>query len=82
MAITREEIDELDVIIRDLRMAMDIKEQVDAGEERGLINFADGERIRVPIPEEAKSQLANKITELSGLLKEKVASLKVIPEKI
>lgn len=78
---TREELDELDNIIRDLRMAMDIREQIEAGEERGLIDFADGTRISVPIPEAVKGQLDSKITELSSLLKEKAASLKVIPEK-
>ncbi|MBA7637527.1 hypothetical protein ES703_45172 [subsurface metagenome] len=72
----REELDELEMIIRDLRMAMDIKEQVDAGVDKGLIDFADGERISIPIPEEVKGQLDSKITKLSGLLKEKVAKLK------
>lgn len=80
--ITREELDELDVIIRDLRMTMDIKQEIDSGVERGLINFADGTKISVPIPAEVKGQLDSKITELSGLLKEKAASLKVIPDKI
>lgn len=78
----REELDELDIIIRDLRMAMDIKEQIDAGEERGLIDFADGTKISVPIPEEVKGQLDSKIIKLSDLFKEKAAKLKVIPEKI
>lgn len=74
-AITREELDELDVIISDLRMAMDIKEQIAAGTMRGLIDFADGEKIGVPIPEEAKVQLNNKIAQLSSLLKEKAVKL-------
>lgn len=72
----REELDELDIIIRDLRMAMDIKEQIDAGELRGLVDFADGTRISVPIPKEIKSQLDSKITELSALLKEKTTMIK------
>ncbi|MBA7626769.1 hypothetical protein ES703_34225 [subsurface metagenome] len=76
MAMKREELDELDVIIRDLRMAMDIQEQIDAGTTRGLIDFADGEKISVPIPEEAKSQLAEKIAELSSRLKAKATVLK------
>ena len=77
MAITREQIDELDIIIRDLRMAMDIKEQIDKGEQRGLVSFADGEKISVPIPEAAKTQLNSKITELSALLKTKPTKLDV-----
>ena len=68
---TREELDELELIIRDLRMAMDIKEQIEAGEERGLIDFADGTRISVPIPKAVKVQLTSKIAQLSQLLKEK-----------
>jgi len=72
----REELDELDIIIRDLRMAMDIKEQVDAGQERGLAQFADGESIKVPIPEATKVQLNQKIDQLSGLLKDKASKLK------
>lgn len=78
---TREELDELGIIIRDLRLAMDIKEEIESGVERGLIDFADGTKISVPIPEEVKGQLDSKITELSSLLKEKAAQLKVIPEK-
>ena len=68
---TREELDELDIIIRDLRMAMDIKEEIDNGVERGLISFADGTKLSVPIPAAVKDQLDSKITELSGLLKER-----------
>ncbi len=77
----REELDELTVIIQDLRMAMDIKEQIEAGEERGLIDFADGESIKVPIPGKVKKQLDNKINQLSVLLKEKVAKLEVSGKK-
>lgn len=77
---TREQLDELDIIIRDLRMAMDIKEEVKSGVERGLVSFADGTRISIPIPEGVKGQLDSKITELSSLLKEKVAKLKVSGE--
>lgn len=77
MAITREQLDELDIIIRDLRMAMDIKEEVDAGVERGLVNFADGEKISVPIPDAARQQLESKISQLSSMLKEKATGLKI-----
>lgn len=73
--IKREELDELDIIIRDLRMTMDIKEEVDSGVERGLIDFADGTKISVPIPEAIKGRLTAKIAELKGLLKEKAARL-------
>ena len=73
--IKREELDELDIIIRDLRMAMDIKEEVDRGMDRGLIDFADGTKISVPIPDEVKGQLDSKITELSSLFKEKAAKV-------
>jgi len=68
---TREELDELTIIIQDLRMAMDIKEQIEAGEERGLIDFADGESIKVPIPGEVKIRLDNKIAELTKLIKKR-----------
>ena len=73
---TREEIDELELIIRDLRMAMDIKEQIDAGEERGLIDFADGESIKVPIPQEVKARISGKIVGLEKLLKQRIAVIK------
>lgn len=69
---TREELDELDIIIRDLRMAMDIKEEIDNGVERGLVNFADGEKLSIPIPMEVRQQLDDKIVELEVLLKEKL----------
>ncbi|GAI89550.1 unnamed protein product, partial [marine sediment metagenome] len=45
---------------------------------RGLIDFADGEKIQVPIPEEAKAQLNNKIAQLSSLLKEKAVKLPAV----
>ena len=73
----REELDELGIIIRELRTTMDIKEEIDRGVERGLVNFADGTKITVPIPEEVKRQLNSKIAQLSGLLKDKAAKLKV-----
>jgi len=71
----REKLDELDILIRDLRMAMDIKEQIEQGMNRGLIDFADGEKIDVPIPEEAKKQLGDKIISLTSLLKEKISQV-------
>ena len=74
---TREELDELTIIIQDLRMAMDIKEEIENGVARGLIDFADGTKISVPIPKAVKGQLDSKITELSNLLKEKAAMLLV-----
>ena len=71
----REQIAELENIIRDLRMAMEIKEQLDAGVERDLIDFADGTRISIPIPKAVKSQLDDKIVLLTSLLKEKAVKV-------
>ena len=73
---SREELDELEIIIRDLRMATDIKEQIEAGEERGLIDFADGESIKVPIPQEVKARISNKIVGLEKLLKQRIMAIK------
>ena len=75
MAITREQLDELTILIQDLRMAMDIKEEIDNGVERGLVSFADGEKISVPIPQEQKDQLTAKITALEVLLKGKATKI-------
>jgi len=69
---TRGELGEIMVIASDLSVAMDIKEQIDAGTERGLISFADGEKLKVPIPEEIKQQLNNKIARLTEMLKRKI----------
>lgn len=77
MATTRGKLDELAIIIGDLRMAVDIKGQMDAGEERGLIDFADGERIGLTIPEDVKDRLNSKINELSVLLKTKAQELDI-----
>jgi len=74
---TREQLDELDIITRDLRMAMDIKEEIDNGVERGLVTFADGEKISIPIPQTQKDQLDAKIIQLEALLKEKATKLSV-----
>ena len=73
---TREEIDELDIIIRGLRLAMDIRDQIEAGEERGLIDFADGESIKVPIPQEVKARISSKIVGLEKLLKQRIMAIK------
>ena len=73
---SREELDELEIIIRDLRMAMDISEQIEAGEERGLIDFADGESIKVPIPQEVKVRISSKIVGLEKLLKQRIVVIK------
>jgi len=75
---TREEIDELELIIRELRMGMDIRDQIEAGEERGLIDFADGESIKVPIPQEVKARISNKIVGLEKLLKQRIAAIKEV----
>jgi len=75
----REELDALDILIRDLRMAMDIKEEIDNGVERGLVSFADGTKISVPIPDEVKIQLDAKIVELTGLLKKKRLDAGILP---
>ena len=72
----REQIDELQLLISDLRMAMDIKEKIDAGVERGLINFADGTSIKVPVPQDVKLLLDNKIQELTNILKTKASQIK------
>ena len=64
----REELDELTLLIQDLRMVMDVKAEIDAGEERGLVDFADGTSIKVPIPDEVKGQLEDKIAELTKLI--------------
>ena len=76
----REELDALDILIRDLRMAMDVKEEIDNGVERGLVSFADGTKISVPIPDEVKTRLDTKIAELSGILKEKTVA-QILPIK-
>ena len=75
---SREELDELEIIIRDLRMATDIRDQIEAGEERGLIDFADGESIKVPIPQEVKARISNKIVGLEKLLKQRIAAIKEV----
>ena len=73
----REKLDGLTLIIQDLRMAMDIKAEIDAGEPRGLIDFADGTKISVPIPDGVKAQLDSKIISLEALLKAELGKLKV-----
>ena len=66
----REKLDELTLILQDLRMAMDIREEIEAGEPRGLIDFADGTKISLPIPNAVKVQLDNKIAELTTRINE------------
>ena len=68
----REKLLELELIISDLRMALETKEQIEAGVERGLIDFADGERLSIPIPDNVRARLDKKIEELSNLLEQKV----------
>ena len=72
----REKLDELTLILQDLRMAMDIRDEIEAGEERGLIDFADGTKISVPIPDGIKAQLDSKIISLEALLTAELGKLK------
>ena len=77
----REELMEIRSLVRDLMMAIDIREQIDSGTERGLVDFADGERITVPIPEDKKNQLNDKIDKLSSKLVDKVSKLKLMGQR-
>ena len=68
---TREELDELDIIIRDLRMAMDIKNDIENGTINPIAQFADGEKIVLRVPQSVKDQIDNKIIELTDLINNK-----------
>ena len=68
---TREELDSLILMIQDLRMAMDIKNDIESGTVRPIAQFADGEKVVLPITQAVIDQIDNKIVELSNLLKEK-----------
>lgn len=73
----REELDDLMIIVSDLRMVQDLDERIEAGEgEVELISFADGERLMTTIPEEKRNRLKAKKGELSSLLKQKMAKIK------
>ena len=74
---TREELDELDIITRDLRMAMDIKADIENNTTRPIAQFADGEKVILLVTQDVKDQIDNKITELSELLKEKAGMIDV-----
>ena len=68
---TREELDSLTLMIQDLRMAMDIRDDIENGTIRPIAQFADGEKVVLPITQAVIDQIDNKIVELSNLLKEK-----------
>ena len=68
---TREELDSMDIIIRDLRMAMDIKVDIENGTVRPIAQFADGEKIILLVTQDVIDQLDAKIIELEALLKSK-----------
>jgi len=65
---TREELDSMELIIRDLRMAMDIKADIESGNIRPIVSFADGEKITPIIPISVKDRIDAKIIELEELL--------------
>ena len=73
----RAELDDVMILISDIRMADDLDERIEAEEgEVELISFADGERIMTTIPEEKRNRLKAKKEELKVLLKQKVAKIK------
>jgi phage terminase large subunit-like protein len=73
--VDKDQVREVILIARDLEMAVSIKVQIDSGEQRGLARFADGEDIKMPIPQETIAQLDNKIKQLQSVLKERVKNL-------
>ena len=68
----REKIDEMQLIIMDLRMAIQIKEDIEQGNIRPIATFADGEEIILPISDEVKAQIDHKIEQLEALLKSSI----------
>ena len=74
--ITREKLDELDGIIRDLRMVMDFKENVDQDNDFVLLPLSDGSKISTVLGDDKKTEVDNKIKDLDSLLKKKLSELK------
>lgn len=74
MAGAREKLDELAILLRDIRMASDLEERM-AGGEVEFIGFADGERLMLPVPSETIDRLKSKGQELLALLKQRATQL-------
>ena len=64
----REELDKLELKMQDLRMAMDIKDDIENNTIRPIAQFSDGEKIILPISQDVKDQVDNKIAKLTKLI--------------
>lgn len=72
--LTREQLDEIFVLVRDIQMAMNFVEQ--AKEELLLVGFSDGERVMMPpIPSGKMAQIEAKLATLVEQLKASVVKL-------
>ena len=71
--ITREKLDEVENTIRDLRMAMNFKENMDNNEPFMVLPLL--EPITVVIDEAKKSEVNTKVSELEAQLKTKLTEL-------
>ncbi len=70
-----EKLDSLSLVLRDLRMATDIKEEIVGGVEIELVSFADGTRITIPVPQDNRDDLDTKIDGLTTRFKLEAADL-------
>ena len=75
--ITIEKLNEIDFIIRDLRIALDFKQNIDINNDFVLLPFSDGKNISLVLGDSHKSEINKKINELDLLLQKKMTDLKM-----
>lgn len=78
MPLDKESLDDLMVLLRDMRATLELEEQLAEGVAL-LFGFADGERLVMPIPRDQMERLKSKKQELLVLLKAKVDELGTEP---
>jgi hypothetical protein len=76
--ITRDKLDEIELIARDLRMALDYIEKMDNNEEFVLLSLADGTRISTTFGVTEKTKISQKAVELDSLLQTKLSDLRKV----
>jgi len=77
--ITRQQLDEIEMVIRDLRMALDFKEQADNGQPFVIMPTATP--VTVVFDTAKRKEIDDKVTELETHLDTKMAELKTARSK-
>jgi len=74
--LSREKLDEIQIIISDLNTALNFKEKMDRDEPFIVLPFSDNSKVSITFDAVKKKQVDDKILALENLLKTKLSEIK------